>query len=266
MPQLFTFSDYRAYVKARIAKDPARGYQRRLATAAGCNPSYLSQVLNSHVQLTPDHAARLAAYWRFDDEETDYFLTLVELDRCASTELRRHLTRRITAAQRSRQRVTQRVENKAEISLERQVGYFAQPMTAAIHLATRIADLRRPIAIAERLGIPEDFVLSTLETLKSLGLVQGGPQQWQAVDVNLHVPDTSPLTNANHANWRQEAIQRLHHGNRDGTHYTALYTLGREEFAQIREELLELIERSRRMVLSAKDETLSCFQCDFWEL
>lgn len=265
MANLFTFSDYRTYIKARIKTGPARG-QGRLAAAAGCTPSYLSQVLNTQVQLTPDHAARLTAFWRFDEVETDYFLALVELERCASAELRQILTRRMTTIQKSRQRVTRRVEAKDEIPLARQVGYFAHPMTAAIHLATRIPTLRSTRAIAERFGLPEDLVASTLDSLKTLGLVRGGSQQWQAVDVNFHLPDTSPVTVVNHANWRHQAVQRMHTGQRDGVHYTALYTLARGDIAKLREEILELIERSRRVVLSAKDETLTCFQCDFWEL
>ena len=62
------------------------GYQRQLSEAAGCHTSYLSQVLADKAQLTPDHAAGLAVFWQWNETASEYFLTMVQLERaCGQT-------------------------------------------------------------------------------------------------------------------------------------------------------------------------------------
>lgn len=74
MIDLFQFDSYKAYLK-RVLLDHSseRGFQAKMARAAGCQPSYLTQTLRSEVELTPDHGAKLAKFLSMNGPETDYF-------------------------------------------------------------------------------------------------------------------------------------------------------------------------------------------------
>lgn len=90
------YGDYRAYLNAVIERNRGvKGYRTRLSKVGGFHPSFLSQVLTSNVQITPDHAARLCEFWGMSQSETEYFLALVHLERAASNVLREILKKTI---------------------------------------------------------------------------------------------------------------------------------------------------------------------------
>src|SRR4051812_8836100 len=94
--KVFAASNYRQVMQEKIREGGAvRGYQARLAEAAGVHSSYISRVLADRVELTPDQAASLARFWNFDGDETDFFIDLVLLERSASKDFRARLGRRL---------------------------------------------------------------------------------------------------------------------------------------------------------------------------
>ena len=57
---IFVFEDYREYLKTKIEENKLiRGYQSKLATAAGCQRSILSQTVKGKMDLSRDQAAGL---------------------------------------------------------------------------------------------------------------------------------------------------------------------------------------------------------------
>src|SRR5436309_16129314 len=87
---LFTYTSYKAYLIDRIEQNKdLRGYQSQLARAAGCQRSFLSQVLNGKFDLSREHAAELSRFWGLDPLETEYFIGLVDLARAGSGHLRK---------------------------------------------------------------------------------------------------------------------------------------------------------------------------------
>jgi len=66
MANVFNHLDYKDFLKIQIEENhEAYGYKSRLAKAANCQKSFLSQVLNSHIHLTPEHAVGLCQFWKF---------------------------------------------------------------------------------------------------------------------------------------------------------------------------------------------------------
>ncbi len=87
--RVYEAADYKEFLGAKIiAYRMVKGYKSRIAKAAGFSPSFLSQVIHGHVELTPEHAIRLAHFWELDEYETDYFMMLVDHSRAGSVILR----------------------------------------------------------------------------------------------------------------------------------------------------------------------------------
>ena len=57
-----------------------QGYQGKLAKAAHCHSSHISQVIRKKSQLTLDQAAGIACFWELDPNETEYWLTLIQYE------------------------------------------------------------------------------------------------------------------------------------------------------------------------------------------
>jgi hypothetical protein len=74
--EIFGFNDYRSYLSHRLANDDEgryRGYHKKLADAARCQSSHLSQVLASNANLTLEQAMGLASFWNMNAQELSFF-------------------------------------------------------------------------------------------------------------------------------------------------------------------------------------------------
>lgn len=266
--RVFNFDDYRAYIRHRIGENAAvRGYQGKLAEAAGCKPAYLSQVLNSHVQLTPDHAAGLCSFWRFDEEESEYFLALVNHSRAATARLRDLLGTRMTELRKKHENISNRVRVTDSIPPEGMQSYYGSWYMAAVHLIVSIPSFRTVDAIAERLGLAPGLVHDTLVTLEKLGLVRRAGEQWNITGRWLHLPRESPLCAVNNQNWRQRALLSEQE-RRDGEalHYTSVHTLSRRDVARLKEMVLDFIQSTRKVIEPSPEEDLICLCLDFFRV
>lgn len=93
---LYEAKHYRDYIKYKIENYiRVRGYRTRLAKASGFSPSFLSQVMHESVEITPEHAIRMAQFWELDDKSTEYWMLLVDHGRAGSITLRRHIEQRM---------------------------------------------------------------------------------------------------------------------------------------------------------------------------
>jgi len=95
MDGLFSFVDYKEFLKNKVRLARTRGMQSEIARAIRCQPSFLSKVLSGKVHLTPDHAVLLAHHWKMTLEEAEYFRELVQLGRASTPVLRQVIEGRL---------------------------------------------------------------------------------------------------------------------------------------------------------------------------
>lgn len=87
---------YREFLRNYLASLPrgGRGELSRLAEYLGVNNTLLSQILAGTRELSSEQAYALGTYWNFDERETDYFLTLVQIERAGTHAYRDHLEKK----------------------------------------------------------------------------------------------------------------------------------------------------------------------------
>lgn len=71
------------------------GYKTRLAVAAGCQKSYISQVLAGIHPLQVEHMCGLAEFWKATETELEYLINLVSYERAGTSGLRNYYRRRL---------------------------------------------------------------------------------------------------------------------------------------------------------------------------
>lgn len=265
MKTLFEFEDYKEYLKAKRSQmgQEQRGVQTRWAEAAGCQPSFLSEVINGSVHFTPDHAANLCRHWGFSEEETDYFLELVTLARSVSPALRSRCLRRIAELRRGREKVRPNTPSSGLVGEER-IFYYASWLPSAIHVALSIEGFQSVPALASRLEIAPERVEETLQLLKRLGVAKDEEHgRWSRTVTSLHLERGSPLSRVHHAAWRQRAAGRFLEGREENIHYTAVQGLSRADAETIKSLVLELATRSREIAAKSVDEDVYLLALDF---
>ncbi len=225
--------------------------------AAGCQRAYLSQVLNSEVHLTPDHAAGLAEYFGGSSNERDYFLELVNHARAGGPILKKIIQERLRKLKAKNESVTGRLSKPKIDKSDFQIMYYSSWYFSAIHILITISKFRTISAIAERLNLSRNIVSSALLFLAEAGLAEKRGESWNAISFDLHLPSNSPLSSINHHNWRAQAVQKSRQASgSDNIHFTAVYSLSQKDFLKLRTRILDIVSESREIALKSAEEDL----------
>jgi len=263
--EITSFPDYKSFIRAKISEQRAvRGYQNRLSLAAGCTPSFLSQVVNSSVHLTPDHAAGLVSFWNLSELDGDYFLALIHEARAASAALRLMIQRSKNAIREKKFNLAKRFKAERLKKTESEFLYYSGWQWAAIHVLLSIPQYRTLSTLSARLGMPTELITEYILQLEKMGLVKRQGNQWRTVEHNIHLPKHSPVGPLHHLHWRQRANENFRKTKTEAIHYTAIHGLSVADADRIRHLVLKLIEESRAIVGPSKEEEAVCFACDFF--
>ncbi len=264
---LFNLNDYKEVLRQKIQENEAlRGYKTQLAAAAGCQKSFLSQVIHQHIHITPDHALGLALFWEFTPDQRDYFMELVQRDRAGSPALRELAEKRLQEIRRRNQDLATRFQKEKPIEEAQQALYYSSWHWSAVHILLTIPNFRTASAIAKRLQLPEPFVTQCLENLERMGLIQPSGKSWTVTRMDIHLPQDSPLTAMNHGNWRNRAVSDSQMRTPGNVHYTALHSLSRKDFEALQGMILGFIDQTRKVVAPSPEEELACFCLDWFRV
>ena len=264
--RIYDFKDYKDALCAYIADPGAgRGYHSKLARAAGCQSSFLSQVLGSHVHLTNDHIAGISDFLGFDEDEHDYVQVLLTIARCSAPRLLRSCRARIEELRRRHQDISVRVAANRLGSGSDEVTYYSAWYWIAIHVLVSIPQYRKPQIICDRLNLPRILVDECLLRLEEMTLVERKGSEWIVTQNHLHLPKDSILTPTHHANWRLQSALKAAMREPDTLQYSVVTAVSREDVQRLKNMLLDFIEKSREVIRPSQEEEmiyigLDCFR------
>ena len=262
---IYTFEDYKSYIRARIAEGPREwGLITRLAAAAGCQRSYLSRVLGGSVHLTVEQSHDLCAHWGLGTSETEYFLCLVEIDRAASKTYRAFLERKKSTLKRGFEDLADRVNRpKAELGTREHLYYSAWYWTA-IHMLVSIPGFQGIPEISKRLQLPEALVQAVLTQLEEFGYVRRQGHRWSYLGGERHVPRDSPLVALHHGNWRSRAVLDAQVPHARGLHFSVVQSMSRDVQRELNQRLLSFIDEAAKLAGPLAREELVAIGIDFF--
>jgi uncharacterized protein (TIGR02147 family) len=266
MEPLFEFAGYKEYLKAYLQGQPKRGAVKELAASAGCQPSYLSQVLTRPVHLTPDQAIGLSEALPLGAVEREYFLLLVDHARASTRKLRQHLEKKMRELRARNEDVGERLKRSSPMPVEKLARYYRHWLPVAVHLATSIEGLQTAEALSKRLGVAEGVVLDTLQHLLSMGLVERQGPKWVHSGVETHVDKSSPFSSLHHNNWRQLAVLSAQREQADSLHFTGVYGVAKRDLSRLRAVLLKAVEEAAKLAVASPQQTLVCLNADVFEV
>ena len=267
MADIFSYDDYRSFLKARVKGDKtAWGLWGKLALAAGCQATYLSQAMKGRVHLTSDHIFGIARFLKLSEPEEDYFLLLLDYAKAGTKALQeKHLTR-IRRIRKDREDLAKRFQKpKLEVG-EAESIYYSAWFWSALHVIITIPEFQSVDAIAKRLLLPPELVEHSLSILEQKGILKKEGRQWRLGSADLHIPKDSPMIGVHHMNWRQKAVLDALTPRSESVHFTAVYSISRADYQHLKEKMLELIEHSRIIVGPSPEEDLICMTCDIFRI
>jgi len=144
--------------KALDTMGPTRGLRKKMASAIGCQSSFISQVLKGNVNFSLEHSVKINQFFDQDQKESDYFILLVLMERAGSFELKNHFEDQIKKIIAKRQEVKERIKRSNDLESFDYTLYYSQWYYSAIHILCTIPEVQNERQIAEKLKLSIEVV------------------------------------------------------------------------------------------------------------
>ena len=265
---VFEYQDYKRYVLDWIAKRPlaGRGEKSRIAESIHCQLAYVSQIFSGSAQLSLEQAEALNGFLNHSDDEAEYFLQLVQLERAGTPDLRKRIKRRIKEILQKRLVLKNRLQFEKKLNNEDQMTYYSAWYYAAIHMALAIPEFRSRNSLARAFGLRPSIISKVLDFFVERGLAEENKGEYRIGDVRIHLDSESPMISKHHLNWRMQAMQSLEKEGSHDLHYSSVITVSEADLPRVRETLVKAIESVRSVVRPSVDETLFCYSIDLFQI
>jgi uncharacterized protein (TIGR02147 family) len=265
---IYEYSDYRAYLIDALGGARKRTGQRsQLAQHLGCQTSFISRVLSGDAQLSLEQAFLANSFFDHNDQESDFFLLLLQRDRAGSSQLKLYFQTKIENILNARQKLANRMQGAQELSDATRNKYYSAWHFLAIHMAVANPELQTVDRLSQHFHqLPNSIIRDTVDFLVANDLVRWEGGQLQIGPSHVHLRDDAEQIVQHHTNWRLEALRSLNRRNPSDLHYSVVYNLSREALANLREASLNLIQKNLKIVAPSPEETLATFTLDLFEI
>jgi uncharacterized protein (TIGR02147 family) len=265
---VFEYSGYKAYLINRLGKKRERkGLRSSLAKALGCQPTYISQVLNGSAEFNLEQGHRVSDFLGHSAEEEHYFLLMIQKARAGTKDLERYFDKQIGEIRERRLVLTERLGKRTALSKEHQAIYYSSWLYAAVHIALTIPELRERERLSRYLGVPLKKVNSVLSFLEEAGLIaltEG--DRFAPTETQVRLGNDSSQIIKHHSNWRVRALESLDREELSELHYSSVFSIAREDVEKVKNLLLESIKKNAEIVGPSKEEELCALCVDFFFL
>lgn len=267
---IFDFKDYRLYMLDFIAAQPKKGRGTRSAIAAAlcCPVSHISQVLKGVSHLNMEQAHELNRYLNHTQEESEFFLLLIQFSRAGTQSLRSFFENQIHRILEKRLVLKDRLDVKKSLSEKDQVLFYSSWHYQAIHIMLTVSRFQTREAMSKHIGLSVKTVSEALDFLISIGLAVQEKGRYRSGTSRIHLGNDSPMISKHHINWRMKAIQSLDRENsQEDLHYSSVVSVSEEDALKIKSLIVKYIEALKGVVKESQpEEGVHCFSIDFFRL
>ena len=266
---VFSFGDYKAFVRDFIQNQPkrGRGQSRKIAQHLNIHPAMVSQIFSGERDLTPEQAYDLGDFLGFGELEKDYFLLLVQIARAGTHRLKENYRSQAQALIEKAQDLENRLPRDIEFTEEMKARFYSAWYYSGVRLASSLEPINSPQEIASHLDISPALAAKTLEFLLSTGLCVRAPEGHLALGPQrTHLESSSPLVQHHHRNWRLKALQFMESNQESDLFYSGPMSLSHQAFEGVRELIIELLGQVRKRAEHSEAETIVCLNLDLFRI
>lgn len=263
---IYHYSDYKEFYNAWVENQPRQGFgeYRRLAQALGVSTTMVSQVFKGDKHLSLELASDLCDYLSLDDDETDFFLLLVDYGRAGSHKLQKRFHRQIKARQEKSKKLENRVKVN-ELNDEARMIFYSSWVYQGIRMLADTGKFNDAEALSTRLNLPRNHVQKVLDFLITHNLLIEEKSKLKLGPSRTYLPTSSPLIGRHLQNWHIQATSKMNLARDDDFFYSGPMALSQEVADWVRQELPNFVQGITAKVIPSKSEVVRCLNIDWFE-
>lgn len=198
MTTVFEFAHYRPLLREqalRWKKEKPGWTLARIAEKSGIQAPYLTNVLKEKVHLSADQLHALAEVFDWSEDEREFALLLLDWERSGLPKRREFLKGRIDRIRRDKLQAKANLKKEViEATPEEFTRFFLNPFYSLINSFMAIPRFARdPRRIARCLALDTRQVQGYVKDLVEMKFLGPGPDGYQKLRKNFHLPKDSPL-------------------------------------------------------------------------
>jgi uncharacterized protein (TIGR02147 family) len=265
---VFDFDDYKKYLRFILENRAkfVKGQRFKLSHFVGCQPAYLTQILNGTAHLSLEQATLTNEFLSHSHIESKYFLYLVHLDRAGTKALKYFYQQELNSILESRLVIANRVESNKSLTPAEQARYYNSWYYVAVDVLVSLPQFKTKEKIAEALNLSNKAVAEILEFLIQIQVLRKEKDNYIQGIRSIHLGKGSPFLNKHHANWRVKALQSLDSEKPGDLHYSSLITCSAKDVIKINDILIEAISEIRELVKDSQNETAAAYLIDLFHI
>ena len=268
MTSVFDFKDYRQYLLSYIKALPqeGRGFRKLMAETIGCQMGFITQMFNETSDLSLEQAHLLKEILGHNEEELDYFLTLVQYNRAGTAPLKNTLLRQIQSKRKIHLDVQNKTRMKNELSMVDMSIYYSDWKFAAVHMIVTIPQFQNFESIQNHFHFKKLELKNILDFLIQAKLVSEKNGFYRATQNQIFLEKNSPLVKLHHNNWRNYSILNNHDKNEINLAFTQCFTISENDAHKLREMILKNISEYIEHIKPSPEEKLMAMNIDLFEV
>lgn len=260
METIYKADDYRKALRTTVhhrKENLGRSLSfQKMAEHCRVQKTYLSKVLNQGGNLTRDQLYLACDYLSLKESETDFLMTLHELDGTYVLPRQKKLREKLEKMRAQYLKTESHIDAPvSEVKSKDLQTYYLDPLLQLIHILLTVSKYaREPKLVSKTLGIGEPLVFEKLKTLEKLRIIESVGEGYKVLDAELHLSSDSEIFGAYRKLMRLLAINRLDHVDPKKSYsFSVIFSSNPTVRSEIQTQFLNFLNKAKKLV-SGGDE------------
>lgn len=271
---IFIHDDYKEFVTAILDGSSSyggRGGRKRLAVALNSHLPYITQVLKGEAEFSLEQAQSLCDYFHLSENESEYFMTLVEIARSSNSRLKSRYKKRIEKLKSQSRILSDRLDKTSNLDTEKETHlekYYSSWLHGAVHAGFSIPKYESsPALLAKDLGISIKVLNRVIDDLMREGIILSDESlNVRLTNKSLHLRSESRKIVQHHLNWRTKCSELIQRGDVDGVNYSSVISVSIKDAEKLQEKIIEFIKECKIIIKDSREENICTFCLDFMRI
>ncbi|MFN3697715.1 MAG: TIGR02147 family protein [Pseudobdellovibrio sp.] len=264
---IFDRDNYKQILKDFIQNQPRKGHGlvKAIGEYIGVDPSLVSQVLSGSKDFTEEQALQITSFVGFNEIESEYFLTLVKIERAGTKLLKDHYKKRKDQLKIASLDLKKRLNQDRILTDYEKSVFYSSYIYSAIRLSTSISNGKTISELSKRFDLSIEKTTEVINFLLNTNLITEKNGKYILGTQHTHLDRGSPFLNRHHHNWRVKALDKTNSITDQELQFTGPVSISNADFQVVRELLVEVISKSMSKVKASSPDDVACLLIDwFW--
>jgi uncharacterized protein (TIGR02147 family) len=269
MISIFDYTEAQSFLKDYLQALPKKGWgvSRKLAAHLGVNTSLISLILTDRQSLSLEQAYGVSGFFGWNRLEKKYFLLMVQLQRAGTADLKKFYTEEMNAVKKDALKLSERLGDYQGLTDEQRTKLYSSATYSTIRLFCSLGENGKSLGeIQEELGLTLAELRPMVDFLVESRLLEIEKSRYFLGHQHTHLEKGSPHLVKHHTNWRLKSIQKAERLSDDELIFTGPMSMSKADFMKVREEVVQLIQRTVETMKASPAEVVVCMNIDWFKV